>query len=226
MPRHKPVGVALKVMTYRLLMALVCFGIGCGEKAADVVKEYRPKVEAQLARIKATVKAADAQLNPAPPTLTDKLSFSGNALLVLREAVKDPPDKPQHDLIAKYDLMESVHDALAEPGKRDTTLLRSQLAQFLGVRYLVVISTWAYSPAMAKGQGTFEGGAWSGAITILDLDKGVSAGTLTADSGSSDSVTSTQANLSSNLQSDIYGQAKHAINRALEPYMAPGQKAF
>lgn len=203
--------------------------VGCGEKAGDLVKEFRPKVEAQFARIKAAAASDAAKPNAAPPELTEKLVFSrsgGNAYVVLSEDLLDPPKEAQHNVIGSYSLFESVRETIKEPGERDGKGVRADFEEFTNIRYLVVVSTWSYTPARATSDNTFEGGSWDGAMTILDLDKGGSVGMLTARSGSSDVVTSTQKNAASEMRSDLYGHAARAINAALEPYMAAGQKAL
>ncbi len=208
-----------------LLFGSILLASGC-ESATEVVNEHRARVDAKLAKLRTSVKAPPVAT---PPVLADKLAFSGeaaNAIVVLRESLLEPPTKPQHDLIRKHDLLDSVTDALAVPGKRNTKLLRPELAQFLKLRYVVVLSTWSFSEGRARTDKTFEGGAWSGAISILDLDKGGPVGMLTASSSSSDTIKSSRANLNSNLRSDVYGHAAAAINLVLEPFVAPGQRAL
>lgn len=207
------------------MLAGLIVATGC-ESATEVVNEHRAKALAKRAQLVASAKAPPVAT---PPVLADKLVFEGesaNAIVVLREALQEPPTKPQHDLIRKYDLLAAVTDALAAPGKRDPKLLRAQLQQFEKIRYVVVLSTWSFSEGLAKGDKSFEGGAWSGAISILDLDKGGSLGTLTASSSASDTVKATRGNLNSTLRSDVYGHAAAAINQALEPFLAPGQRAL
>jgi hypothetical protein len=96
--------------------------------------------------------------------------------------------------------------------------------EFLAVKWLVVVGNAGFNAGAVTGDSTSAGGGWNGTLHFVEIDEGGSVGSITVDASASDTVEVVGGREAEHLSSDVWINARAAINDGLAPFTASGDK--
>ncbi len=198
----------------------VVIALAACKDGADVVKEYRPKVEARLAQMVTAVNASPA----ATPAIPEKLRFTGarpNALLI--EASWLTGQQSADTLLTRTGDLITVKDALRGDTSGVPSYYEHAFKTVLGAKYLVVVDVYI-ATGTVTAEREFGGGGVSGSLNVVDIDAAKSLGSFSLSAEHGDKVDVTKGAEEKGLHSDLWMKGREAVNQALAPYLAPGEK--
>lgn len=208
------------------LFLLVC---ACGPSAADVAAEFRDRADAKIAKVRTTgKKAADEKAALKAPDLKEKLTFKSsgaNCATAHAELFSEPKGKPQLDLILGDMWLTEPQDALKDPGKRDAEALRLSFENLVALKYLAVVRTVSVIEPVHMGEKNFSPGSWSAEVLLYDIEKGELLGGWAVEAKNSDKVNVNMSGIDKWLHSNLWENARKAINEKLKPHCAEGHYA-
>jgi hypothetical protein len=211
----------------RIVLAIV-FATAC-ESGADIVEEMRPRAETRMAAMQAATKAAIEKPVTTPPELPEKLRFHGdgpNAYIVHPEWLEVPPRPAEREIVIQANDFITIRNVLLgkEAPSGVAAYYRKAFDEFLAVKWLVVVGNGAFNAGAVTGDSTFAGGGWNGTLHFVEIDEGGSVGSITVDASASDTVEVVEGREAEHLSSDVWINARAAINDSLAPFTASGDK--
>lgn len=208
------------------LLPLLLLVAACGPSAADVATEFRDRADAKIAKVLAAgKKAADEQAALRAPELKEQLSFKtsgANCALAHVELFSEPKGKPQLDLILGDMWLTEPRDALRDPGSRDAQALRMSFENLVALKYLAVVRTLSKTEPVHLGEKSFSPGSWSAQVLLYDLEKGELLGGWPVEAANSSNVNVNMSSIDKWLHSNLWENARKAINEKLKPHCAKG----
>lgn len=208
------------------LLPLVLLLSACGPSAADIATEFRDRADAKIAKLVAAgKKAADEKGALKAPDLKDKLTFKSagaNCVLAHAELFSEPKGKPQLDLILGDMWLSEPRDALKDAGKRNADALRLSFENLLALKYLAVVRTILKSEPSHTGDKKFLPGTWLAEVLLYDIEKGEFLGGWTVEATNSENVNVNMSSIDKWLHSNLWENARKAVNEKLKPHCAEG----
>lgn len=208
--------------TCRVAIALaVIFTGACSKDAAEVTKDYRPKLEARLEQIKTMVNGHPS-LEKAP---VDKLRFHyssrPNALLVQASWLDGGADD-DNLMGTESQPVGVVQQALLGQPDGAASYYEDNYKIFLGAKYLVLVRN-SISPVIVSGDSFTAGGA-KGSLEIYDIPSGKKVDELSFEVSPSGSVTVAAGKAHEGVVAELKRRLWHKANAAITPYLDAGEK--
>lgn len=208
------------------LVPLLLLVSACGPSAADIATEFRDRADAKIAKLLAAgKKAADEKATLKAPDLKEKLTFKSagaNCVLAHAELFSEPKGKPQLDLILGEMWLTEPRDALKEPGKRNADSLRQSFENLIALKYLAVVRTILKCEPSHTGDKKFLPGTWLAEVLLYDIEKGELLGGWSVEATNSENVSVNMSSIEKWLHSNLWENARKAVNEKLKPHCAEG----
>lgn len=216
-----------RAMGHTVVVALLAT-TGC-TSGKDVVDKNLDAATRKLERMRSATRAALASPSSLPPSLPEPLAFTGkraNAYIAHVEHLAVPIARPEHDYVLGGDFTTARNLIIPplDPSPTGAVSYYVELFQvWLAAKYLVIIQTDSFSGGTMTGASSYVGGRFTGTLHIVDIEEGISLGTLPVSASASDSLVASAGREAKTLTGDVEMRARDAIVAALAPLTDPNR---